>query len=72
MLTSLMLLAPVSLLAGEGDVEQKEKEKPKEEQVQVVVTEIPEDEAKESKEQLKEETKEAYTEDLLIREAVHD
>ena len=72
MLTSLMLLAPVSLPAGEGDVAKKEKEKPKEEQVQVVVTEIPEDEAKESKEQMKEETKEAYTEDLLIREAVHD
>lgn len=72
MLTSLMLLAPVSLPAGEGDVEKREKEKPKKEQVQVVVTEIPEDEAKESKEQIKEENKETYTEDRLIREAVHD
>ena len=64
-----MLLGPVSLLAGNGDVEEKDKKK--EEQVQVVVTQIPEEKEKESKEQVKEETREAYTEDLLIREANH-
>ena len=61
-----MLLAPVSLLAGKGDVAVKEK--PKEEKVQVVVTEIPGDTAQDAKEQVIEETNEAVKEDIIIRD----
>ncbi len=61
-----MLLAPASLLAGKGDVADKEKQK--EENVQVVVTQIPEDTTQDAKEQVKEETNEANKEDIIIRE----
>lgn len=69
-LASLMLLAPVSLLAGKDDVEKKEKSK--EEKVQVVVTEIPDTTGQDAKEQVKEETNEANKEDMIVRETNHN
>lgn len=61
-----MLLTPASLLAGKGDVADKEKQK--EEKVQVVVTQIPDVAAQDAKEQVKEETNEASKEDIIIRD----